>query len=385
MHKYVCKSCLNYDIIWNELKSSTGISSEEICTYCEEVKLELIPFEELAEYILVVIKMRWKKAVEHLSWNGREGGYQGKTCNTDEILYDNLDLDNIKLWENLSRQVCNLADGETWCAESEVDITEFEINTNSWSNFCSISKFKSRFFLADKVVFRANDFYEQGWDMSIQDFLSKLFCLIVNHGLLEKIPSDTLLYRARKFLCNDSFTNLESSEFGPPPQDRSLQSNRMNPPGIPVMYASETQETAFKEVLPSEDEGHLVKVAQFEVLKDLQIINLDTNNIKPKIPDYWSSVANDEIEGISFLHDFATEITKPIKRDDRQTIEYIPTQIITEFFRDASNNGVKIDGIKYSSSFKNASNNLVLFIDNSQILYPNEIKANQILKFNGLV
>jgi hypothetical protein len=34
--------------------------------------------------------------------------------------------------------------------------------------------------------------------------------------------------------------------------------------------------------------------------------------------------------GLSFLHDFAADLAKPIEKDGREHIEYVPTQIVTE-------------------------------------------------------
>jgi hypothetical protein len=51
------------------------------------------------------------------------------------------------------------------------------------------------------------------------------------------------------------------------------------------------------------------------------------------------------------LNYFATELSKPIEKDDRAHIEYVPTQVITEYFRtEFRYQGRKIDGIRYRSA-----------------------------------
>ena len=44
---------------------------------------------------------------------------------------------------------------------------------------------------------------------------------------------------------------------------------------------------------------------------------------------------------MEFLHDFSKEVSRPIERDDRIHIEYLPTQAFTEYirYRFQDNNG----------------------------------------------
>ncbi|WP_157221188.1 RES domain-containing protein [Flavisphingomonas formosensis] len=69
-----------------------------------------------------------------------------------------------------------------------------------------------------------------------------------------------------------------------------------------------------------------------------------------------------------FLWDFARDIAKPIKRNGREHIEYVPTQIVTEYlrrvFRDAG--GQPIDGLIYRSSRHDGAKAFVLFCENDQ-------------------
>ena len=48
-----------------------------------------------------------------------------------------------------------------------------------------------------------------------------------------------------------------------------------------------------------------------------------------------------------FMRDFITDFTKPIERSDRAHAEYVPTQVVTEYFRHVyrTEEGAQIDGI----------------------------------------
>jgi hypothetical protein len=64
---------------------------------------------------------------------------------------------------------------------------------------------------------------------------------------------------------------------------------------------------------------------------------------------------------LSFLHAFTREIVKPVPRDERTHIDYLPTQVFTEYLRDARFGGKRIDGIRYPSATGKAGANVVLF------------------------
>jgi hypothetical protein len=72
---------------------------------------------------------------------------------------------------------------------------------------------------------------------------------------------------------------------------------------------------------------------------------------------------------LNFLHKISGEISRPIARDDRVHVEYVPTQIVTEYVRTAVRiNRRKVDGIRYNSSRKNAKTALVLFADQDDLI-----------------
>ncbi len=70
-----------------------------------------------------------------------------------------------------------------------------------------------------------------------------------------------------------------------------------------------------------------------------------------------------------FLHRLARDISRPIIRDDRVHIEYVPTQVVTEFIRSAkTEDGKSFDGIRLRSSRQGDGMSLVLFADNLNVV-----------------
>ena len=79
---------------------------------------------------------------------------------------------------------------------------------------------------------------------------------------------------------------------------------------------------------------------------------------------------------LAFLNHVRDEISRPVQRDDRNHIEYIPTQVVTEFARskltrlDTQTDGIKyqIDGIKYQSAVHPGHASYVFFATQENLL-----------------
>jgi len=97
----------------------------------------------------------------------------------------------------------------------------------------------------------------------------------------------------------------------------------------------------------------------------------------PRIPTLFEPI-HDTIEYdprklLIFLHTLREEFSRPIERDNRVHIEYVPTQVVTEYLR-----GMKtmedwsIDGIRYASARHEGGASLVLFCDPNNLVLPKE-------------
>ena len=59
------------------------------------------------------------------------------------------------------------------------------------------------------------------------------------------------------------------------------------------------------------------------------------------------AVSREERGGLLFLREFVKSITLPVVHDGREHIEYVPTQVLTEYFRQqvTTLDGSALDGI----------------------------------------
>jgi hypothetical protein len=87
----------------------------------------------------------------------------------------------------------------------------------------------------------------------------------------------------------------------------------------------------------------------------------------PPVPGFFSHAGRREKLTLAFLHEFSDIIIEPVDRNDRINIDYIPTQVFTEFLRDFRFEGGRIDGLMYRSATGERGVNYVLFASPEEI------------------
>lgn len=98
--------------------------------------------------------------------------------------------------------------------------------------------------------------------------------------------------------------------------------------------------------------GSPISVGQFKIVRNLTVMDCSVNNDSNKF--YFEEPSPQEKE-LSVWSHLDRAFAKPAVRSD-DGAEYVPTQIITELFK---NKG--IDGIAYKSAFGENGYNVVLF------------------------
>jgi hypothetical protein len=157
------------------------------------------------------------------------------------------------------------------------------------------------------------------------------------------------------------------SRFTSPPIALATQPNRMSPGGIPMFYGADDFATAALEVVGKDlvEDREATGIA-FEALRPMRILDLVGMR---RAVSYFSPGGPMWFDRMRFLRFFSQDVSKPIERDHRQHIEYVPTQVFTEYVRYqmSTKDGVPIDGIRYRSSL-NGRPCYVLFFDQDDCL-----------------
>lgn len=248
--------------------------------------------------------------------------------------------------EEINNDIESVFSTEEWIAKDVYEENKNVRFTNQWDQFVYSIINKRRFtFLASPefVPIIKGDNKEE------KDILSVLSSLIIEENLCSILPKDTKLYRARK--VQDINKKYGFNDITSAPDNKAFP-NRMSPAGISMFYASFEKDTAMNECVG--DETKTIIVGTFETKRNLNVIDLT------KIPDnsFWM----DDWQGNQFLHHFNENITLKLNPEDTNHLQYVPTQVFTEYLRYMfkDQNKERVDGLIYGSS-KTLQKNIVLF------------------------
>jgi hypothetical protein len=322
------------------------------------------PLDEVIQHIKNCLHMHYDDpANAGLPWESAEGGYQGAIYDTDEV-FEALGLDFPKdKGDRLRDAISNGLDNILWSDADPFGLTREQQLRFSWEKFCRIIKHERRYFFLQDEEHKARPYRDDLFGPA--DTLDTIFAFAKDAGAFVPLASGTRIYRVRR--QPDGKTYATAGTLGPPPLEHAIQTNRMSPPGVVMTYASEDRETALAETAIGPG---TFAVGEFAIERDLLILDLTHLPTPPtpfaELPD---SLEYDPRPQLNFLHDISRDISRPIARDDRVHIEYVPTQVVTEYVRTAVRiDGRKVNGIRYRSSRAGAKTSLVLFADQRSLL-----------------
>jgi hypothetical protein len=353
---YVCSDCVEDEFLKDIIRENV---CQRECDYCgrRTRSHSAAPVSELMETISDTVYHFYNDPSDAgIPYESREGGWLIKPIDTREMLEPLLEC-NEQLFDDIaSAFVCDgwvKTAGGTWLGEHS-----HKLMTYSWESFVDTVKHKARYFFQQSLIDLAEDdeqsyYLQQEQQYNPAYFLPMLEELIKKQGLLRSLPSGIPLFRARK--KEDENFDLNSKELGAPSSEKA-KAGRMNPIGISYLYVAFNKETALKEVQYTSSQQ--TAIGEFKTKCELQILDLTNLGDRPSIFDSNRRV---ELNGLLFLENFVETIKKPIEKNGNEHLEYVPSQVISEYFAVMfRHNGKYLDGIKYPSAVHNGCN-LVLF------------------------
>lgn len=335
------------------------------CSYCL-TKEKCISGDELLKLVMDAIKIKYEEAVNIMAVE--KGEYIGAdTLSTYDVL---LELnDEMQLEPLLFEDVLGSVNDTIWCKINPYGIDEDEENSYLWYSFCEDVKYRSRY-----VFFRKKT-GKYSWDKEPYEILDYIGEIVIDLDLIKVLPPKTIFYRGRMH-DKDESVETDSALGSPPVQFAKV--NRMSAEGISFFYGADNLDTALCEIY--DDRFSHVTIGRFENKEE--IYYLDLTYIKNmSIPDIFDVERRDHTSAILFLKSWINDLLKPI--DKMQAIEYIPSQIIAEYFRYVFNYKDKdIKGIKYNSSKDNKGSCYALFYNNEECIENDDEKEKCKLKLH---
>lgn len=271
-----------------------------------------------------------------------------KYDNTEEFLESiGLQTDYDELNQDLIEAI-----GDHWWIEREPFVISLGDELSmKWKHFSSSVMHRQRFtFLANQEFNGEPEHTDNG----LFDILTELGGIINKHGLCKELRAEeTMLYRARPLSRK---VEHKFEEITSPPDDAAKQ-NRMSPAGVSMFYGAFDLDTSLKESSWNGDGKGWFLTGEFKPLRPLKVLDLTS---LPGPITFWL----EGFEEVAFLKSFHKEITRHINRDDSIHVEYIPSQVFTEYLRFMFKT-VPLDGMIYNSSLTGAKN-IVLFCNNEE-------------------
>jgi RES domain len=191
----------------------------------------------------------------------------------------------------------------------------------SWEAFSELVKHGTRF-----VFFRLSTPDLGPGESEPYEFLDSLRNTVVEANLVRTIELRQKWFRAHRHPPTEILSG--AARLGTPPP-KFASHNRMSPAGISMLYASGDCATAVAEIRSGTPSHDIFTVAEFENTRELRILDLSTIEA---VPSLFDPERRHMRMALIFLRHFAEEISRPISEIEKP-YEYVPTQVMTEYFR----------------------------------------------------
>lgn len=273
-------------------------------------------------------------------------------------------LNEVKLMTRYKELNKDLVDvfGEHWWVEKEPFVISLVDELSlKWQQFSNDVMHRQRFtFLANKEFNGVPETTDNG----LFDILTEIGSIIHKYGVCKELNEDTVIYRVRPLTKRVDHVFKEITC----PPDLSAKQNRMSPAGISMFYGGFDKEIALKEGRANSDgKGCCFLTGEFLPLRPLKVLDLTA---LPQNITFWL----EGFEEVAFLKSFHKEITRHIDHDDRIHVEYVPSQVFTEYLR-YMYIATPLDGMVYNSSLGSGKN---------VVLFCNQEDSAKWLKVNGI-
>jgi len=363
INRDVCFSCLGPGQVRNCIDPKEV--TDGTCDYCS-TNTKVFPVLHLTEVLVGRINTEWENLYEASLPRDEDTGQpmlNEYECSTEEVFNaEGFCPESSRLVEDL----CDAIHTDTWCERNPLDTTESMVLRYTWNSFCSAVKTKYRF-----TFFRAPDYHQEYAcdEYSVAGMLDRLQEVFENIHPWTEIRAGTRFFRAR-----DKHGWKEAKDLGTPPPEFA-KANRMSPEGIGMFYGAFDEETCLREICRV-DHGryHECSLGIFQSTEPLVLLDLT----KVRAVTVFDEMDGRQREYSKFLNHFQRAIAKPVDSDEANyTVEYAPTQILTEFFRHTKVDalGKPVDGIAYNSSTNIGKQCVVLFVDHKECGDPGDTNA----------
>lgn len=348
----ICRRCLQdpglIKIWWKGPRKSSK------CKYCDDKK-SVLPIAAITPVIHQFIDYHYNSAADESPWD--DGAYVAPTYTSQEVLEN---LVGGVVCDGLFEDLVEASDEQAlYCERDWALLRQHEVLAHGWQEFCKAIKHRRRFLfqhaLDEDARFRGANEIPPG------EFLRAIGKTIRTMRIKRALRAGTILYRARIMRRDVDRQTITARDLYAPPDQCATYANRFSPAGISMFYGAYDKATAMAEIGKLSDADHRYVVAQFRLRVDMDILD-------------WRSArfpaGNFDVDSLNryplaqFFRLMVADMAQPVTKDGREHVDYVPTQVVSEFVRSQiRRNRRPCQGMVYASVAHPGGANAVLFLD----------------------
>lgn len=333
---YVCSGCVDDETLARKI--SADAEEGVVCDYCQQTPAA--PINTLLEAFFDGLRTEYALAGEELAYFGGElvpiDRWEG-----DELVDQYAEVLRSEDLQETVRDAARYDD--VWVERDFIEPRQDKALLDGWERFSHQVMYRTR-----HVFWMAPPDKDEdglgGGEIPAAAVLDTLGRIIPQAGLVREIPAGHRLWRARAHESAEQRWSARQLGTALPAQAR--HPNRMSPAGIPLFYGADSAAAAIQEVARhATDATRLVTYAAFETTSSCTVVDFTCLGPVPSIFDTDRSHLR---RALIFLHEFAQRISADV--DGREHLEYVPTQIVTEYLLRVFEQGHPISGLVFTSS-----------------------------------
>lgn len=348
---FVCPECFSDDALAELIRVK---ATSNVCSFTgrKSTKAIAAPLDVVVERIFRCLNKYYEDAANGVGWE--EGEYVGATTwDTAELVQDTVEI-AATLTDDLLYAIAEALPQQQWSHIDPYGALDRDVMSWSWRDFSDTVKHVRRYFFVEHL--QPTD--SRSETVSPLELLKVVSQRCIEYGLVREMTPGQRFFRCRGRKPRERFT--DPRDVGPPPAAGASQS-RMSPAGIPMFYGAVDPKTAAAETL---DGPGPHAIAEFAVTRGIKLLDLRTSP-SVSIFDLKRGHLN---EWCQFMRGFIEDFRRPVDRNGKeQHYEYVPTQIVTEYFRSSLATRERLDGILYSSVRNTGGSCVVLFADRDDV------------------
>ena len=350
--KSVCDSCVDEEALEKVIREKAD--SRSSCDFCG--RSPAAELDVLLDAFFNGLHHEYVPAGGYVPWDGREGGYQWPTTDSIDLVCE---FGYVFVGDGLLDAVIEATRLDTMAEFDFITRRRDVALSSSWEEFCEIVKYRTRY-----VFWRLPIDEDLGaGEIPPELILDQVGRLVEEYELIRVLPAGECFWRAQAH--EEEAIEHSANRLGTAPPSKALAANRMSPAGIPKFYGTVDVDTAIREVAYGSD-CTSVTWGQFELTADSLVVDLAG---VPDQPSMFDPELGSQHRYIRFLRRFVDQISERVASEHEQ-IEYVPTQIVTEYMLHVFRGG-DIGGVLYPSSIT-GTNCVVLDVPNKDCLGPSD-------------